>query len=120
TEGLFQMVGLTREYFEANRAGTFALELHVRHLAEVLARQHVTIRSRLLGRSAKRFHFMHFMVLDDSGALAATEEAVGTHVDLRPRRGSPLPAPITKAFDHLLATHAALSWEAPVCGVMGP
>jgi acyl-CoA thioester hydrolase len=119
-ENLFRLVGMTRAYFEANQAGTFALEFHVRYLAEVRVGKQVTIRSRLLGRSAKRFHFIHFMVLDDSQTLAATEEAVGTHVDLRVRRGSALPATIAGAFDRLLATHAALPWEAPVCGVMRP
>jgi acyl-CoA thioester hydrolase len=119
-EGLFHSLGMTRAYFEANQTGTFALELHVRHLVEVRVGSHITMRSRLLGRSAKRFHFMHFMVLDDSATLAATEEAVGTHVDLRIRRGSPLPAHVTKEFDRLLAVHAALPWEAPVCGVMKP
>src|SRR5438067_12161131 len=88
TMGLFERIGLTREYFEAHHAGSFALEHHVRYLAEVRVGQHVTLRTRALGRSAKRMHFMHFMVHDD-GRLAATGEFIGTHVDMKVRRSSP-------------------------------
>jgi acyl-CoA thioester hydrolase len=120
TGGLFALFGLTPAYCEANQAGSFALEQHVRYLAEVRVGQHLRIHSRALGRSAKRLHFMHFMVMDDTSVLAATEEGIGTHVDLRVRRSSPLPAPLAAAYDRLLAEHGQLPWNAPVCGVMKP
>ncbi len=120
TDGLFASVGLNLAYFEANQAGTFALEQHVRFRVEVRAGQHVTIRSRVLGRSAKRFHFMQFMFNDDAGVLSATVESVGTHVDLRVRRSSPLPPQVVEGFDRLIAEHSRLPWPAPVCGVMRP
>src|SRR5438132_14295099 len=88
TGGLFDLIGMTLEYFTANQAGSFALEAHVRYLAEVRAGQRVTVRSRALGRSAKRLHFMHFLVIDDGERLSATGEFVGTHVDMRVRRSS--------------------------------
>jgi acyl-CoA thioester hydrolase len=118
TGGLFDRIGLTTAYFEANQAGTFALEHHLRFLSEVRAGQTVTIRTRVLGRTLKRFHFMHFMVKDDGDILAATEEAVGSHVDLRIRRTSPLPHHVVDEFDRLLGEHSRLAWAAPVCGVM--
>ena len=86
-------VGLTNEYFETNQAGTFALEGHVRYFNEVRVGQHVTIRTRVIGRSDKRFHILHFMTNDDTGKLAATMEAIGTHVDLRIRRSAPVSPP---------------------------
>jgi len=118
TGGLFDRIGLTMAYFEANQAGTFALEHHLRFLSEVRAGEAITIRTRVLGRSVKRFHFMHFMIKDEGDILAATEEAVGAHVDLRMRRTSPLPHHIVEEFDRLLAEHGRLDWAAPVCGVM--
>ena len=118
TGGLFDRVGLTRAYFEANQTGTFALEHHLRFLSEVRAGQPVAVRTRLLGRSAKRVHFMHFMIKVEGDVVAATEEAVGSHVDLRVRRTSPLPAGIAAALDRMLAEHSRLPWEPPVCGVM--
>jgi acyl-CoA thioester hydrolase len=118
--GLFKLLGLTRDYFESNRAGSFALEFHVRFLAEVRAGKHITIRTRLLARSAKRLHFISFMTVDQDDVLAATEEAVGTHVDMTIRRSAPYPAHIADRIDWMLAEHLRLSWEAPLCGVMKP
>ena len=116
--GLFQTVGLTRAYFETNRAGSFALEQHFRYLKEVRVGQNVTIRSRVLGRSAKRWHLIHFMTIDELDALAATAEDVHTHVDLTVRRSSPMPPEVAAAIDRLLAEHTQLDWAAPVCGAM--
>ena len=48
--GFFALVGLTRDYMEANQAGTFALEQHTRFLRELRAGQHVTIARHLAGR----------------------------------------------------------------------
>ena len=51
TGGLFDMIGLNRSYLEANHAGTFALEHHIRFLAEVRFGEGITIRTRPLARS---------------------------------------------------------------------
>jgi acyl-CoA thioester hydrolase len=115
---VFQRIGLTSEYFAANHAGTFALEGHMRYINEVRVGQQVTIRTRAIGRSDRRFHFLHFMTNDDTGKLASTLEGIGTHVDLNLRRSAPLPAQIASAFDSLLAEHARLPWAAPLCGAM--
>jgi acyl-CoA thioester hydrolase len=116
--GLFQAVGLTLEYFETNQAGSFALEQHFNYLKEVRLGQHVTIRSRVLGRSAKRWHSMQFMTIDESDVLAAIAEGVSTHVDMRIRRSSPMPRNITDAIDRLLEEHSRLEWPPPVCGAI--
>jgi acyl-CoA thioester hydrolase len=116
--GLFQLVGLTREHFTAHRTGSFALAQHFRYLKEVRLGRAVTIRSRVLGRSAKRWHAIHLMTIDGADDLAATAEAVGTYVDMTVRRSAPMPAEVADAIDRLLAEHAKLDWDAPVCGTM--
>jgi acyl-CoA thioester hydrolase len=118
--GLFQIVGLTREHFDANHTGSFALEQHFRYLKEVRLGQHVTLRSRVLGRTAKRWHTMHFMTIDESDLLAATAEVVSTYVDMTVRRSAPMPKAITDAMDRLVAEHSKLDWDAPACGAMHP
>jgi|HubBroStandDraft_6_1064221.scaffolds.fasta_scaffold178080_3 acyl-CoA thioester hydrolase len=117
-DDIFQRVGLTQEYFEANHTGTFALEGHVRYINEVRVGQQVSIRTRAIARSDRRFHFLHFMTNDDTANLSATLEAIGTHVDLKIRRSAPFPPQVAAAFDELLAEHARLPWPAPVCGAM--
>jgi acyl-CoA thioester hydrolase len=118
--GLFQLVGLTREHFTAHRTGSFALEQHFRYLKEVRFGQHVTLRGRVLGRSAKRWHTIHFMTIDEPDGLAATSETVSTYVDMTVRRSAPMPPGITSAIDRLLGEHVNLDWDAPICGAMNP
>lgn len=118
--GLFPLYGLSKNYFGTGKSGTFVLANHIRYLAEVLAGQKVTIRSRALGRSDKRGHFMHFIYNEDRGVVSATGEFVNTHVDMSTRRASPFPQHICEAFDKLKAQHDALGWEAPVCGALNP
>lgn len=115
---VWNQVGLTAEYFEKSHATTFALESHVRYFHEVRVGQQVTVRTRAIAHSDKRFHILHFMSNDDAGQLAATLEAIGTHVDFQIRKSSPFPPHITAAFDRLLAEHSQLSWPAPLCGAM--
>ncbi len=112
--------GFTPAYMQANQMGSFALETHVRYLNEVRIGQHVTIRSRVLGRSEKRMHFMHFMTIDETEALAATQEHVGAHIDMRIRRMAPWSPEIAARLDRLIAEHDKIPWPAPVCGVMKP
>lgn len=117
--GLFQRIGFTHDYMLSNRAGSFALELHVRYLVEVKAGQHVTLRTRALNRTPKRIHYQHFMTIDErDGVLSATGEIVSAHVDMNIRRQSPFPESIAATFDELLTAHRALAWDAPVCGTM--
>ena len=120
TFNFFEMFGFGREYHTQTGKGSFALEQHLRYLAEVRQGESITIRTRALGRSAKRFHFMHFMLHDASGKLAATTELVGSHVDMSLRRTSPLPEDIAAGFDAILAEHTRIEWPAPVCGAMRP
>jgi acyl-CoA thioester hydrolase len=73
---------------------------------------------RVLGRSAKRVHYMMFMVNLTRGTLAATFECVNSFADLKLRRTAPYPPEIAARIDVLLTDHRALNWDAPVCGVM--
>lgn len=120
TWNFFASFGMDLAYFEQARAGSFALEQHTRYLVEVRHGQFIRLQTRALGRSEKRFHFMHFMSIEDTGTLAATTELVGIHINQDLRRSSPLPPHIAASFDRLLAKHSNLAWEAPVCGVMAP
>ena len=117
---LFAMTGMDVQYYEKNMAGNAALEQHTRYLAELQLGTPAIVRSRLLGRSAKLTHFMHFMVNEDSRVLAATTELIGIHLDRVERRSAPIPAAMIAQVDRIIAEHQALEWDAPVCGLMKP
>jgi acyl-CoA thioester hydrolase len=118
TGEVFKLCGLNREYFLGHRSGVFALKQLFSYHAEVLVGESVTIHSRVLGRSAKRIHMMHFMNKDQAGKLAATAEFLSTHIDMTVRRTSPLPAEIARTIDRLVEAHSRLGWEAPVSGAL--
>ena len=114
----FTSHGLDENYFRGGHFGVFTLKQFIQYFAEVRIGQTVAIHTRLIGRSDKRFHFMHFMINETTIQLAATFEALITHADLKIRRAAPMPAPIAQKFDVTLAKDTALDWEAPTCGAM--
>ena len=118
TRQMFIELGLTNEYFTLNSSGSFMLECHTRYIAEVRVGDRLAIRTRILGRTAKRVHAMHFMTRTDDDRLAATLEIICTHVDMTTRRTSPFKDSVANGIDAILETHSALTWPPPLCGVM--
>lgn len=116
----FNSFGMDRQYYEASNNGAFALKQFIRYLAEVHAGETVAVRTRVLGRSAKRIHFMHFLINETTGKLATTMESLGSHADLAARRTSPFPDSIAAVLDTMIAEQDQLGWAAPLCGVIQP
>ncbi len=115
---LVASLGLTASFHQQHGSGGFDLEHHLHYLKEVGIGDQVTIYARLLGRSGKRIHYMMFMINETQNALAALFECVNSFADLRTRRTAPYPSEIAARIDALLAIHSALTWDAPICGVM--
>ena len=118
--GLFERFGMSWDAIREVGGGTFALESHVRYLSEVRVGQTIEIYSRLVGRSEKRFHALHFMVNVEKQDVSAVYEMVGAYVNLSERRMAAIPTEIAARMDEMLEKNSQLSWEAPVCGVMAP
>ena len=116
--GLMKRLQLV-DIFELDEdAGSFALETHIRYLSEVRVGHSVNIHGRMISRSEKRFHVLYFMTNDDKQDVSATYETVGTYVSLEQRRSAPLPTKVIVEMDRLIAESDAMSWEAPVSGIM--
>jgi len=113
----FAAFGMDADYY-AQGFGGFALKHFIQYLAEVRVGETVAIHSRILERSAKRIHFMLFMVNETTGKLAATLEALGSNADMRIRRTAPYPDDLAARIDGILAQHQQLDWDAPVSGVI--
>jgi acyl-CoA thioesterase FadM len=90
----------------------------IHYYAEVRVEQIAAIRTRLLGRSDRRFHAMHFMINETTGQLASTLELLGTFADLQKRRAASIPPEIAAKFDAKLMADQQLEWEPPVSGVI--
>ena len=118
TVGLFKLMGMDRAYFYEYRAGSFALAQYFSYRSEVRAGDQVILRSRLLARSAKKFHSIHFMTKGPEHVLAATAEFLGAHVDMATRRTSPFPSHIAATIDSVIEQHSAVGWDAPLSGAI--
>lgn len=111
-------LGMSDDYYRAHNAGGFALQHVINYYAEVRLGETVHIHARLLGRTAKRVHFLYFMVNITTGRLAATIEGMGAHADMSVRRTAPYPPFIAEKIDAVLNAHLALDWDAPVSGAI--
>lgn len=115
---LFELIGLSEQHYRDNQTGGFDLEHHIHYLNEVHIGDKVACYGRLLDRSAKRLHYMLFIVNETRNLLASTFECVNSYADLTTRRTAPYPQAIAAQIDAMLNVHQALAWPAPVCGSM--
>jgi acyl-CoA thioester hydrolase len=116
---MVEKLGLSPDYHAQHGTGGFDLEHHIHYLKEVHVGDSVVVYARLIARSAKRLHYLLFMVNETRGTLASIFECVNSFADLRERRTAPYPEDIAAKIDAVLIQHQALDWDAPVCGVMG-
>ena len=117
-DALHERLGITPEYHRQHGTGTFDLEHHTHFLSEVNPHEQVAVYVRLVGCSAKRFHYLMFMVNETRAKLAAIFECINTFADLRARKTIPFPPEIAGRIGDWVATDSRRDWPAPVCGVM--
>ncbi|MCU0514686.1 MAG: thioesterase family protein [Anaerolineae bacterium] len=116
--GLFAHAGITFAALQAQQGGMFALQQFIQYLAEVHAGQTLSVYSRVLGVSARRLHFVHILLNDSTGSIAATQEVLAAYADLTTRRTADFPAEAAARLAALRADHAALPWAPPLCGLL--
>jgi acyl-CoA thioester hydrolase len=98
TTALMEHTGMGAAYRAATGSSLYTVEAHVRYLREVAMGAELQVRTRVLGRDAKRLRLWH--ELDVDGRLAATEELMCLHVGA----GGTLPFPdgVAAALDALI------------------
>jgi acyl-CoA thioester hydrolase len=117
-DNLHERVGLTPEFHRQHNTGTVDLEHHTHFLNEVMPGDAVTVSARLVARSAKRLHYLMFLVNETKGQLAAIFECMNAFADLGNRKTAPFPPEIEVRIDAWLERDAKLGWPAPVSGSM--
>ena len=115
---LQESLGLSQQYHAAHGTGGFDLEHHIHYVNEVLPGDAVAVYARLVDQTAKRIHYLMFMVNETRGTLASIFECVNSFADMKMRRTAPYPAAIAARISQALAEHRKLEWAPPVCGVM--
>ena len=115
---MLSALGVDERWFLEHRQGLFDLEHHLWYLDELHVGDTVTVHSRMVDRTAKRYHGVMFIVNRTRGRLSSAFEYVSSGADLQTRRTAPLPAVFAAHLDRMIAADAGLAWPAPVCGVM--
>jgi len=108
TERLCEHLGVGEQYRYQADAGIFVLEAHVTYDWEVPEGANLAFRTRILDHDGKRFHLVHHMIEMEQGYLAATNELMCMHVDLKLKGGTPFPEPIAAKVKALGEAHAGL------------
>jgi acyl-CoA thioester hydrolase len=112
-------IGIDDTYRTQRWMGVFTAEHHLRYYREMQEGAKLAVHARVLARTDKAAHLMAFLVDGTNERLANTLELVLVHVDLESRRATPMPDDIADGFYRYVQQSAELTWEAPVCGVMG-
>lgn len=96
----------------------FSAEHHMVYLAELRTGDKITVRVRMLARSARAAHVLVFLVDETHSRVSYVMEEIFLHVDMDTRKTSPWPDDVAEAMDKRIAEHTALGWDAPVSGSM--
>lgn len=108
TDALQDVVGLDAAYRAATGGSVFVVEAHLTYDSEVHLGEEMRVRPRVMDVDNKRLHLFHEMFAGDDDRLAATNELMILHVDLKSRRAAPFPAPVLAHLERLKMAHAAL------------
>jgi acyl-CoA thioester hydrolase len=117
-DDLHTRLGLPPIYHRENSTGTFDLEHHTHFLNEVMPGDGVAVYARMVGYSAKRIHYVMFLVNETRNKLASIFECVNGLVDLKIRKTMPYPPEILAVIRGAVEAQSGLDWPAPVTGVM--
>lgn len=111
-------LGLTPEYHRQHGSGTFDLEHHIQYVSEVMPGEAVAVYVRYISHSAKRLHYVMFLVNETRSKLAATLECLNAFADLKVRRTAPWPPEVAARIASGVARSARLDWAPPLCGAI--
>ncbi len=108
TDAVYDAMGIGAAYRPTGH-GTFAAETHTLYAQELVLGDRVRVTSQIIGLDGKRLHLAHEMHRIADGRLAAAQEILFLHVDLRLRRVVPWLAPVLPRLQAAAAAHAALA-----------
>ena len=104
---IMKLVGADAAYIASGNS-YFTVDIQIRFLAETLAGQVITVKSRVLEGRGKKLRIYHEMLGAD-GTLLATGEQLLIHVNLTTRRACEPTDAVLQAVQEMAAAHAALA-----------
>lgn len=101
-------VGMGYSYPERRGGSTFGLEMHVTYDREIHQDDPYVIHTRVLDCDQKRIHMYHEMRHGTEDWLAATNEIITMHINMKERRSAPFPDDIMETLNRIKDAHANL------------
>ena len=117
-DAFYPTVGLGDRDHRERDSGTMDLEHHTHFIRELRPGDRISVYLRIVGVSAKRFHYVMFLVNETNAQVASIFECVNTFVDLNQRKSAPWPGEVRTSLESLCELHSRLQWPPPVCGSM--
>ncbi len=109
-DNLHIRLGLPPIYHKEHITGTFDLEHHTHFLNEVIPGDRVAVYARMVSCSAKRIHYLMFLVNESREKLAAIFECVNGLVDLTIRKTMRYPPDFLAGNEAAVKAHSTLDW----------
>ncbi|WP_323791907.1 thioesterase family protein [Nocardioides sp.] len=111
-------VGILQQWPTIAGSAVFTAEHHLTYLSELRTGDKISVRVRLLGRSARAAHVLVYLLDDEKQRVSYVMEEVFLHIDMESRRTAEWPADVAAALDERVARDADLPWEPALSGSM--
>ncbi len=108
TDVFFEAIGFGADWRKATGRSFFAVDAHVRYVAELRPGENLAVSTQLLSADAKRIRYFHTMRNAATGDLAATVEFLSLHVDMARRRVVAFSPADQARIDAIAQAHAGL------------
>ena len=90
TDAFFNHLGLSKAYKEGANVSTFAVDMNVSYKRELRFGELFRIETHLIDFSDKALHYFHEMFHAEESFLAATNEVLSMHMNMKTRRIAPM------------------------------
>jgi len=110
TDAVYEQVGLSWDYLDAQNHSLFTLSMNVDYRQEVFVGAPLRVTTQLLDCDEKRLHYFHHMYHADDGFLSATNECLSMHVSMETRRSAPFSEETKACLRQVMADHKVLPW----------
>ncbi len=100
TDAAYEVWGIGLDYPESNGCSVFTLGMNVDYLGELFEGDAIRIETTLVDHDAKRIHYFHRMIKEETGQLTATNECLCMNVDLATRKSGEFSDDVASKLAH--------------------
>ncbi len=119
TDAFLDYIGLDHGYKAKADVTTFVGDMNVTYVREVVEGAPLRFTTQLLEFDKKKFRYFHSMYHAEAGFLAATNELLSLHIDLKTRRVGEMAPVILDRLQTIQDSHSKLEIPNGVGRVLG-